>query len=181
MRRLPVLGLLALLLLGAGCGASADPVVTGARAAGPQEATVSWVERYPEKGAALVFGVQRVRVTPQGWSADVSIRNETASAFALGDQPADLAFGVMLFADGDLKTLQAATVLPSIRRARTIAPLPPQRLEPGATWRATISAPGALADGSYLRVTFGALRALGKAPDELARPVVWITDHAYAL
>ncbi len=184
MRRLSPLGLLGLLalFLAAGCGSVAEPPLPAPRPAEPRQATVSWLERYPSEGPALAFGVRRIEVTREGWSAEISIRNGTKNAFGLGDQPAELAFGVMLFADDDLEALQTATALPSIRRARTIEPPPPARLAPGATWRATISAPGSLGAGSYLRVTFGALRAVGDgAPSDLTRPVVWITDHAFEL
>lgn len=181
MRRLPLLALLGL-LLAAGCGAPAEQALPEPRPAPPRRAAVSWLERYPAEGPALVFGVRRIEVERDGWSAEISIRNATKTAFALGDRPAELAFGVMLFADDDLRALETATTLPSIRRARTIEPAPPSQLEAGATWRARLSAPGSLADGSYLRITFGALRPLGDdAPPELARPVVWITDHALGL
>ena len=35
--------------------------------------------------------------------------------------------------------------------------------------------------GSYARVTFGTLIAVGNPPEGLSEMVVWITDHAYHL
>ena len=54
-------------------------------------------------------------------------------------------------------------------------------LAPNQTWRATLSAPGSLADGSYVRVVFGPFRAVGEPPAEMEREVVWITDRAHRL
>ena len=50
-------------------------------------------------------------------------------------------------------------------------------LEPGASWEGEISARGALVAGSWARVVFGTLVAVGKPPDELDEKVIWITDH----
>jgi hypothetical protein len=54
-------------------------------------------------------------------------------------------------------------------------------LAPKQTWRATISAPGSLADGAYVRVSFGPLVAKGDPPDGMEPRVVWITDRSYRL
>ena len=54
-------------------------------------------------------------------------------------------------------------------------------LAPNQTWRATISAPGSLADGTYVRVSFGPLRAKGEPPEGMRPIVVWITDRSYRL
>jgi hypothetical protein len=68
-----------------------------------------------------------------------------------------------------------------VRLAATIDPPPPDTLAAGATWRATLSAPGSLADGSYLRVAFGPLRAVGDPPDGIERTVFWSTDRSHRL
>ena len=57
----------------------------------------------------------------------------------------------------------------------------PVVLESGKTWAGTISAPGALAGGLWVRLSFGAFASVGEAPDVVASPVVWFTDHAYHL
>jgi hypothetical protein len=44
-----------------------------------------------------------------------------------------------------------------------------------------MSAQGALVAGSWARVVFGTLVAVGKPPEELDEKVIWITDHAYEL
>ena len=54
-------------------------------------------------------------------------------------------------------------------------------LEPKASWNGRISAPGPLVAGSWARVVFGTLIAVGKPPEGLGEVVVWITDRAYRL
>ena len=90
----------------------------------------------------------------------------------------------MLFETGDLAELEEAArdgTLPAPRLAAKLEPAPPELLAPKDTWRSTISAPGALADGSYVRVSFGPLRAQGEPPDGMEQVVVWITDRSYRL
>ena len=54
-------------------------------------------------------------------------------------------------------------------------------LQPGIEWRGTISAPGKLPAGAYVRVVFGPFVAASEPPEGLQSPVVWITDHAHRL
>ena len=68
------------------------------------------------------------------------------------------AFGVLLFPNDDLDELERRNrdgTLPAIRHATTYAPALPLVLRPGKTWRGTISAPGALAGGLWVRLSFG--------------------------
>jgi hypothetical protein len=177
------LSVLAVLLL-AGCGATrqAEPVEP-AHAAEPQEAELGWRERYPSTGMHLRFDVDRLEVRRSGWSVEIAVTNSTRIPFELG-QPAELEFGLMLFETGDLDELTEAVKtagLPALRRARSIEPPPPHVLQPGATWRATLSAPGSLADGSWVRVSFGPFDAVGTPPERMQPHVGWITDKAYRL
>ena len=66
-----------LVLALAGCGAAAEEPLSPARAAEPQAAELDWRERYPATGRGLNFGVDRLEVTADGWSAEVSIENGT--------------------------------------------------------------------------------------------------------
>jgi hypothetical protein len=173
------------LLLAVGCGAEEEPEPSApVRPAEPRTAQLGWREAYPSTGPQLRFRVERLRVRKDGWSVDVAVENATSIPFALGEKPVDLDFGLMLFADGSLEGLQEASrsgTLPSLRRATAIDPAPPAELGPGQTWRATLSAPGSLVDGSFVRVSFGTLVALGDPPPEMQPNVVWITDRAYRL
>jgi hypothetical protein len=180
MRR-PLL-LVAVLVL-AGCGAAEPEPIGPARAAEPQQVELGWHESYPASGQRLVFTVEKLIVRPTGWSADVSVTNKTKIDFDTGDGVA-LAYGLMLFASGDLGELQEAAgagQLPALRRARTIEPEPPALLRPNETWRATLSAPGSLAAGSWVRVSFGPFQAQGDPPPDMEPVVVWITDSAHRL
>lgn len=175
--------LLAVLLL-AGCGGAEPESIAPARSAEPQQARLGWRESYPATGERLVFEVDALDVRPNGWSVEVAVTNRTTIAFELGGTAADLGYGVMLFGTGDLEELERAAeagALPAVRRAETIDPKPPRRLAPGATWRATLSAPGALAAGSWLRVTFGPIVAASDPPEGMERVVFWITDLAHRL
>lgn len=186
MRR--TLSLLAVALLAGctlvGCTATKEPeAVAPAHAAEPQRAELGWRESYPSTGRRLRFAVDRLEVRRDGWSVEIAVTNSTGIPFEVG-QPNELAFGLLLFATGDLDELTEAAQaagLPPLRRARSIEPAPPRVLEPDATWRATLSAPGSLADGSWVRVSFGPLEAVGTPPEGMQSPVVWITDKAHRL
>ena len=189
MRRLAALATLsaAVTLLGAGCGSSGGSgAVPSVVRAPPQEATLGWEETYPAEKPALVFGVGSFRVTRDGWAADISIENRSDVGWEVGDPryEAGLQFGVMLFPDDDLKALEDRNrrgELPAIRHAATYRPALPSVLRPGSTWRGTISAPGALAGGLWVRVSFGPFVSVSDPPAGAASPVVWFTDHAYRL
>jgi hypothetical protein len=178
MRRL----LLALLVLLSGCGSAATEPLPEARAAEPQSAVLGWRESYPKGGERLVFAVESLEVTEHGWSSKIAIENRTAISFKFGDGP-PLALGLVLLADDKLKTLDRMTSRDGllIREPRSIVPRPPEVLSPGETWRATISAPGSLADSAYVRVSFGPLVAEGDPPADMQSTVVWITDESYRL
>ena len=171
------------MLLVAGCGSAASEPLPEARSAEPQSAVLGWRESYPKAGERLVFGVRSLEVTADGWTSEISIENRTEIPFKLGDGP-PLALGLVLLADGDLKTLDQMTSRDGllIREPRTIQPRPPDVLSPGEIWRATISAPGSLADDAYVRVSFGPLVAQGEPPRDMEQStVVWITDESYRL
>jgi len=174
--------LLCALLVASGCGGGrGEPApATPARAAEPQTNELGWREAYPATGPQLRFRVGRLEVREDGWSVDVAIENATSIPFELGARPLELQFGLVLFRTGELEELESAP-LPSIRRAKSIRPPPPDVLTAGRTWRATLSAPGSLADGAFLRVSFGTLVAVGEPPPDMQPAVVWITDKAYRL
>jgi hypothetical protein len=149
-----------------------------------QHAALNWKESYGEGTERLRFEVASLVVRTDGWTARVAIENATEIPFELGRRPLTLRFGLMLFADGRLESLEEsnrAGELPALREAAAIEPPPPDVLAPGTRWESTLSAPGALADGSYVRVVFGTLVAVGEPPGELQPTVVWITDSAYRL
>jgi hypothetical protein len=155
-------------------------------AAGPQIAELDWRETYGSEGAQLVFSVGTLEVQQSGWRAFVSVENDTPVAYELDDPRAtlDRSFGLMLFSTGEqeeLDELNASGTLPEPRPATRFEPELPPILEPGESWQGTISASGALVAGSWVRVVFGTLVAVGRPPDELGERVVWITDHAYRL
>jgi hypothetical protein len=174
---------LAVALLLAGCGGAEPAPLRPARPAEPQQAKLGWRESYPTSGPRLVFAVDRLTVREDGWSVDVAVTNLTPIPFT-SPAATDLAYGLMLFATDDLGELEDAARdggLPALRRATTIEPPPPIVLKPKETWRATLSAAGSLADGSYVRVSFGPLRSQGPPPPGIEPVVVWITDRAHRL
>ena len=176
--------LLALLLL-TGCTAAPETEpIPPARPAEPQHLELGWRESYPSSGERLRFDVDALDVRADGWSVEIAVSNDTRSAFELGANRADLSFGLMLFATGGVEELDEANRtgrLPPVRLAATMKPPPPDVLAPGATWRATLAAPGSLADGSYVRVAFGPLRAVGDPPKDILPVVYWITDRTHRL
>ena len=185
MRRTLLL-LIALLVL-SGCGTveptQTEPVELG-RPAEPQRVELGWLERYPDSGPGLRFTVGALQVTGEGWSVEIAVTNKTGVPFEVGQYPAELAFGLMLFTTDDVAELDQDARdgrLPTIRRAATIDPEPPVTLAPNATWRATLSAPGSLADGTWVRVSFGPFRAQSDPPNEMEPVIVWITDRSHLL
>ena len=175
--------LVAMLLL-AGCGSTKLEPVDESRAAEPQRAVLDWRESLPSSGERLVFVVHTLEITKKGWSADIAVTNLTATPFDLGAAPEPSAFGLMLFANDNLDELEEAAGngrLPAPRLAARFDPDPPDVLAPKQTWRTTMSAPGSLADGAYVRVSFGPLRATGDPPDGIHQTVIWITDRSYRL
>jgi hypothetical protein len=154
-------------------------------AAGPQTAELDWRETYGPAGEQLVFTVDALEVTETGWKARIGIENDTSVGWELapGATP-EGSFGLQLFETGDPEELDErnrAGTLPSVRAATAYEPELPAVLDPGAGWEGEISARGALVAGSWVRVVFGTLVAVGKPPDELDEVLVWITDHTYEL
>jgi hypothetical protein len=155
-------------------------------AAGPQSAMLYWRETYGPPGQKLVFEVERLRVLRDGWKAWIRVTNKTSVAYEVGDPKAtiDRSFGLMLFETGgapELESRNAEGTLPAIRPATRYRPELPRILESKGTWHGVISAPGSLVAGSWVRVVFGTLLAIGSTGDVLDDRVVWITDHAYRL
>jgi hypothetical protein len=154
-------------------------------AAGPQTARLDWRETYGAPGEQIVFTVETLNVTATGWNARVGVANRSTVAWELApDATPDGTFGLRLFETGDKKELdernQSGT-LPAVRAATRYRPELPKILEPKAAWEGRISAPGALVAGSWARVVFGTLVAVGKPPEGMEEVFVWITDNAYRL
>jgi len=188
-RPYPVIGVglvaTVLAVLGSGCGGDPAPVLPS-EAAPPQKAELGWVEQVPESGPALVFRVRRFAVTDGGWEADVEVENRTDIPWRLpgAEEAVPTSFGVMLFPTGELDEVEDRSRkgdLPGLREADDYAPALPTRLAPGASWRGTIAARGALAAGLYVRIVLGPFVAVGDAPDGMQASFSWITDHAYRL
>jgi hypothetical protein len=154
-------------------------------AAGPQSADLDWRETYGSTEEQLVFTVAGIDVTDTGWSARVGIENDSSVSWELApDATPDGSFGLQLFETGDKQELEdrnSGGTLPAVRAATGYAPDLPAILEPGASWEGEISARGPLVAGSWARVVFGTLIAVGKPPDGLDEMVVWITDNTYQL
>lgn len=162
-----------------------DPAIETSVAAGPQTAELDWREIYGSPDQRIVFTVEQITVTEAGWSARVGIENDSSVGWELapGATP-DGSFGLQLFETGDPEELEERNrngTLPAVRAATSYDPELTRVLEPGASWEGEISARGALVAGSFARVVFGTLVAVGKPPDELGEMVIWITDHAYEL
>jgi hypothetical protein len=162
-----------------------EPAVEPSVAASPQSATLDWTETYGSAGEEIVFTVTSISVTKTGWDAQVGIENRSSVGWELepGATP-DGSFGLQLFESGDDKELERRNqsgTLPAVRAATSFDPELLPILEPKASWDGRISAPGALVAGSWARVVFGTLIAVGKPPEGLSEVVVWITDNAYRL
>ena len=177
--------LLPLVLLAAACGTTSqtDEVPFEATKAPPRSAALDWRETYGSQTDRLVFRVERLEVQLDGWEATVAVTNASTVAFKVS-RPADRTFGLMVFGSGDhaeLDRLNSKGALPSLRPAQTLDPPLPGVLAPGETWSGTMSAPGALPKGRWVRLVFGVFTVAGKPPPGLQPSVSWITDTAYEL
>jgi hypothetical protein len=165
---------------------SGEGVPTPARAQ-PQNVPLGWIEEYPGGGQpSLVFRVERLQVTEEGWLVELGLENETTAPWAIGDAETSVArrFGLMIFRTGDQRELDQrnrAGELPAVREATTYAPPLPRILEPGRSWAGVMTGTGALPAGTYVRVVLGAFTAVPEPPEGLDSPVTWITDHAHGL
>lgn len=162
-----------------------DSEIVTSVAAGPQAAELEWRETYGSGSEQLIFTVERLEVTQTGWKARIGIENDSSVGWELapGATP-DGAFGLQLFETGDAEELEERNrngTLPAVRAATDYVPELPPVLDPGASWEGEISARGALVAGSWARVVFGTLVAVGKPPEELQEMLIWITDHSYEL
>ena len=165
---------------------------TASIAAPPQKAALGWHETFGSAGQRLVFTVDSLQVVPSGWRARIGIANDTTAAYYVGDPRAKLAqatygepYGLMLLATGshaEMLRRNNEGTLPAPRPALSFDPRLPDVLEAGGSWKGTISAPGALVAGSWVRAVFGAIVAVSdKPPRGAPTEVAWITDHAYRL
>jgi hypothetical protein len=159
-----------------------DSTPTATAPAKPQVAPLGWRESEGPSGQRLVFSVHRFEVLADGWRARVAVRNDSRVAFEVGEERQ--AFGLMLFSSGehdDLETRNREGTLPTLRPALRYVPALPEVFEPKASWSGTISAPGALVAGSWVRFVFGPFVAIGRTPDGLPSQAGWITDRTYRL
>ena len=162
-----------------------DEEIATSVAAGPQTADLDWRETHGSAGEQLIFTVARLEVTETGWSARIGIENDSSVGWELapGATP-DGSFGLQLFETGEAQELEDRNrngTLPAVRAATGYAPALPRVLEPGASWTGEISARGSLVAGSWARVVFGTLVAVGKPPEGLEEMLIWITDESYEL
>jgi len=180
---LRALAAVAVAFLLAGCTSSDSTTPLPPGPAPPQQASLEWVERFPPKGPAIVFSARRFEVTASGWRAEIGLENETSTQWRIVESPTT-GFGVMLFPTDEVAEVESRSRngdLPGLRQASTFDPPLPSRLPPGAHWRGTISAPGPLAAGLFVRIVFGQLVAVGDAPDGMPAQFSWITDNSYGL
>lgn len=155
-------------------------------AAGPQTAPLNWKERYGSPSQEILFRVEWLKIVDGGWEARIGITNDTTIAYDVGDPQAtlDRSFGLMLFSSSSQSELDQRNrngTLPAVREAARFEPSLPKVLEAGDTWEGTMSAPGALVAGSWVRVVFGALVVIGKPPPGAPTEIVWITDNTHQL
>jgi hypothetical protein len=156
-------------------------------AARPQRAVLGWRETHGKPGEQLVFSVESLEVFRNGWRAKVSLENASTSSYEIDVDPIaarDRAFGLMLFATGDLDELEernADGTLPAIRPATRFTPPLPRVLEPRSSWERMIGAHGSLVAESWVRVVFGDLVLIAPNDDAGVERLTWITDSAYRL
>jgi hypothetical protein len=162
----------------AGCGSGADRPEL-APPAEPRTIELDWVER--GTSPRFIYRVTRLVLGPDGWSADVSVRNTTRDDFQIGtpSRRAPL-FGLVLLETGSRKELEELTAEltqdPPVLVPDRIAPPLPVSLRPGTSWRGTLSGSTRLRRGTVVRLIFGRfVRVRGR------RTATWVTDHSIRL
>ena len=164
-----------------------EPAADASVAARPQSAALDWRETHGTPGEHLVFSVDSLQVTRQGWRAKVAVENRSSVAYELGDPRDDVESLVRSHAVLDREDRGAER---AERRQRSAGDTPrcALRAEPAGDPRTRRDVArgrsrhrGHSPPGSWVRVVFGTLVSVGNPPEELGENVVWITDRAYRL
>ena len=119
---------------------------------------------------------------PEGWSADVSVRNATRDDFQIrrAHRPRGSLFGLVLLETTSRKELRELTSEPRkeppFLEPDRIAPPLPVSLRAGAAWQGTLSGSTVLRRGTVVRVIFGRFTR-----DRKPSVITWVTDHAVRL
>ena len=110
MRRWLVLAFLALLRCSQAAGRRRRPRFPLPRAAGKQSATSGGSRARIAHGRGSSSGFVSFSVVEGGWTADVSVTNDTAATFGIDgfENPFGNAFGLMLFRTGLSRRARAA-------------------------------------------------------------------------
>jgi hypothetical protein len=163
----------------AGCGSGAERPEL-APPAEPRTIELGWVER--SKNPRLVYRVARLVLRPDGWSAEVSVRNATRDDFQIRrpHRARGSLFGLVLLETTSRKELRELTSdlreEPPFLEPDRISPPLPGSLRAGTTWRGKLSGSAVLRRGTVVRVIFGRFTR-----DRKPRVITWITDHAVRL
>jgi hypothetical protein len=161
-----------------GCGNSADGPEL-APPAEPRTIELGWVERF--RAARFTLGVERLVLTDDGWRATISVENNSTTPYRIDQR----SVGLVLLdtrTRAELRRLtDNLTHAPPALKPDRAAPPPPPVLGPGARWRATISGPEVLREGSVVRVLFGPFSPAGERFRSELESIHWVTDHSVRL
>ena len=164
-----------------------EPAAEASVAARPQSASLDWRETHGTPGEQLVFSVDSLQVTPQRLACERGPREPILGRIRAGRSTGDLeslvrSHAVLDREDRGAERAQRQQRAPGRAPRRALRAEPCRRSwSPTRRWKGTISAPGSLAAGNWVRIVFGTLVAVGNPPEELGENVVWITDRAYRL
>ena len=161
-------------------------VQTASVAAGPQTAELGWRETYgrPRRAGSSSRSTGSTSRRPAGARASASRTTpRSAGSSRRARRPRDRS-ACSCSRPATSRSSRSETGTTRCRRSarrRATRPRCQRSSSPATSWEGEISAPGALVAGSWARVVFGTLVAVGKPPDELEEMVIWITDNAYEL
>jgi hypothetical protein len=147
----------------------------------PRTFELDWVEDSAESG--LTFRVDRLVVLPHGWQVTASVANRSSVGYAIRrpHRPGESMFGLVLLETGSADEVRELTAdfrkAPPFLESDRIEPPLPRVLQPGSSWRGTMSGSRVLRSGAAVRVLFGRFERTRGDPGYF----LWVTRHAVRL
>ncbi|MCP9488122.1 MAG: hypothetical protein MSC30_19965 [Gaiellaceae bacterium MAG52_C11] len=118
---------------------------------------MTWVERQPLRGGALIVRVRRIEVAPRSWTITAEIANRSATTVRIGRrQPRDFRKCVTsIVRYVRTKRAYGSTINRQDFFPLTFRPALPRMLAPGKIWRGTFGSRGVLPKGQDMFVCYG--------------------------
>jgi hypothetical protein len=139
---------------------------------------LNWTEHASFEGYKMMtFKVKTLEVGPNGWSAQVSFRNDSTKTILLpkGGPKSPKSWGLGVFTSATSQRVEEPgnyEIKPT-----TIEPALPSELKPGQAWSGVFAAPEPPRARRWLHLVFGVFFWKGTPPPGMGAYFLWITSH----